>query len=169
MLNREFLINIVFILFLVLCQVLVFNHVNFLGRYNPLVFLCYILFAPARYDFKNILLYCFLLGLILDIFLNTLGINAFCAIITVLVRELFLHKLYSKGIESYLRISDLSFIQMVAYTFSISIFYNLLLYSIESFNLYNLLFSLEQGFYNGLITFVFIMIVLLFFKNRMFE
>ncbi len=164
MLNRDFFLNSVVIFSLVLLQVFVFNNIQIAGKYSPFVFISYILFTPAQYSFSRVLLFSFSLGLLLDVFLGTLGINALCCIFTVLLRNIFLFRIFSKG-DSFLHISDLNIVQILIYTLSLSVFYNLMLYGIESFSFYNLLYSLKEGLFNGLITFAFITIFYFLFKN----
>ncbi len=166
MLNRTLFIQLGIILTLVLLQVYVFNHIQFLGLYNPFIFIAYILFLPARMPFNQVLIFSFILGLTMDLFMGTPGVNAFCSIFTVLLRELFLHRIFSKSEDSYLEISDLNFLQLFIYILSLSLFYNLMLYSLESFNSANLLYNLQEGLLNGMVSFVGISLLFLIFKNR---
>ncbi len=169
MLNRELVVHILAILLFVILQVLVFNNIQFLGRFNPLIFLMYIMFAPIQFSFHKILLYSFFLGLCLDVCMGTLGVNTFCCLFTVLLRAFFLHRVFSKGEGSFLEFRDLNALQNLSYIFSISMFYNLLLYSIDSFSFSNFLYAIEQGIYNGLFTFVCILIFFLLFKRLIRE
>ncbi len=169
MLNRDFFINVLIIVLLAGLQVFVFNNISFLGKYNPLIFILYMLYIPIEYSFSKTLLYSFALGALLDVLLGTLGINMFCTLFTVLLREFYLYRIFSRGERTFLQFTDLNLFQNFTYIFSISMFYNLLLYGIESFSMQNFFYAMQEGFFNGLFTFVCIFMIFMLFRNFLKE
>ncbi len=77
MFNKDFLINIIKIIVLALLQVFVFNHINFLGSYQPYIYIVFVLFYPPYQNKYALLILSFMLGLMIDIFEYTGGIHAF--------------------------------------------------------------------------------------------
>jgi len=69
---------------LVLCQAVVFNHICLFGVAIPLVFIWFIVKLPFNLSINWVLTFSFLLGLTIDIFSNTLGMNALsCTLLAV--------------------------------------------------------------------------------------
>ena len=46
MYNKDFFFNIINIILLALAQVFIFNHINFLGSYQPYIYIVFVLFYP---------------------------------------------------------------------------------------------------------------------------
>lgn len=72
---------------LVLLQVLVLNHVHILGYATPMLYIYYILVLNAETPRKSLLLQAFFIGLFIDIFSNTPGMNAAAATIMAFTRR----------------------------------------------------------------------------------
>ncbi|MBS7333060.1 MAG: rod shape-determining protein MreD, partial [Weeksellaceae bacterium] len=75
MYNKDFFINIITILLLALAQVFIFNHINFLGSYQPYIYVVFVLFYPPYQSRYLLLLLAFILGLSIDILEYTGGIH----------------------------------------------------------------------------------------------
>ena len=90
--------NIVRFVFLVLLQVMVLNHLN-LGNYiNPYLYIYFILLLPFVTPKWLLLVSAFLLGITVDIFSNTFGINAAASVMMAFARP-FVIKAISTGTE----------------------------------------------------------------------
>ena len=61
---------------IVLLQVTVFNHLVLFGVAVPMVFICWLLRLPVTLNVNWVLTCGFVLGLTVDIFSDTLGMNA---------------------------------------------------------------------------------------------
>lgn len=73
---------------LVLIQVLIFNQVQFSGFFNPYIYILFIILLPLSTPRYAILILAFLLGLIIDIFSNSLGIHSAATVFIAYVRPL---------------------------------------------------------------------------------
>lgn len=62
--------------FLILLQVLVLNHISFLGYAIPFLYVYFIIKQPIGINRNLIIFLGFLLGFIIDVFCNTPGLNA---------------------------------------------------------------------------------------------
>ena len=86
MTSRTVFFNIVRFFFLILLQVLILNHVNLGGYVNPLFYVYFILLLPFSVSRGIMLISSFLLGLGVDIFTNTIGLNAASCVIMAFAR-----------------------------------------------------------------------------------
>ncbi len=73
---------------LVLIQVLIFNQVQFSGFFNPYIYILFIILLPLSTPRYAILILAFLLGLIIDIFSNSLGVHSAATVFIAYVRPL---------------------------------------------------------------------------------
>ena len=67
MFNKDFFINLIKIVVLALLQIFVFNHINFLGSFQPYFYIVFVLFYPPYQNKYALLILSFLLGLTIDI------------------------------------------------------------------------------------------------------
>ena len=79
--------NIIRFVLLVLMQVFVLDNIQFLGFINPMVYLLFILSLPIRLPRWAQLLLAFTIGIVIDIFSNTMGIHTFAAVFAAFVRQ----------------------------------------------------------------------------------
>ena len=73
--------NIFSFIVLILLQVLVLNNVQFLGFLNPYIYILFILSLPVKFPRWITLILGFVLGLIIDVFSNTIGTHAFATVL----------------------------------------------------------------------------------------
>lgn len=79
--------NIIRFILLVLIQVFVLDNIQFLGYISPMIYVLFILSLPIRFPRGTLLILAFLLGLIIDIFNNTMGIHAFATVFIAFIRS----------------------------------------------------------------------------------
>jgi hypothetical protein len=85
-------------IFLVLFQVLILNHTNLSGFINPYFYVYFILLLPFVTPKWLLLLSAFLMGISIDFFSNTMGINAAASVMMAFARPLII-KAISTGTE----------------------------------------------------------------------
>lgn len=78
--------NIFSFIVLILLQVLVLNNVQFLGFLNPYIYILFILSLPVKFPRWITLILGFVLGLIIDVFSNTIGTHAFATVLIAFFR-----------------------------------------------------------------------------------
>src|ERR1035437_2814316 len=88
---------IVMFFVLVLLQVLILNNIQLSGYLNPYMYVLFILLLPFETPGWLVLILGFLLGLSVDIFSNTLGINAAATVLMAFSRQHLLRKLAPRG------------------------------------------------------------------------
>lgn len=125
---------------MVLAQVIVFNRICLFGYAVPLVFIYFIVKLPVTLHINWVLTVSFLMGLTIDIFSDTQGMNALACTILGLIRKSVLHLYFPREDEmtaSQPSLRSLGVSVFLKYVFSISLLYCILFFFIESFSLFN--------------------------------
>ena len=71
---------------LVLVQVLILNQVQFSGFFNPYIYVLFILLLPTNTPKYALLILGFILGFVIDIFTNTLGVHSAATVFIAFIR-----------------------------------------------------------------------------------
>ena len=80
----DYLYEVLLFALLILLQVLLFNQISVFGLATPFLYIYFILKLPVGRNVFFVIIMGFLMGLIIDIFLNTPGINAAATTLVVL-------------------------------------------------------------------------------------
>lgn len=99
MTSRTLFFNVVRFFFLVFFQALILNHINLGGYVNPYFYIYFILLMPFATPRWLLLIAAFALGWSVDIFTNTIGLNAAACVLTAFARP-FVISAISSGPES---------------------------------------------------------------------
>jgi len=97
--SRTFFFNIIRFFFLIILQVLILNHINLGGYINPYFYIYFILLLPFSTPGWMLLLLSLVLGFGIDIFMNTIGLNASACVLMAFARPLVISAI-SSGPES---------------------------------------------------------------------
>ncbi|NNF81959.1 MAG: rod shape-determining protein MreD, partial [Flavobacteriaceae bacterium] len=97
--NNTITQNIIRFILLVLIQVLVLNNINFLGYINPYIYILFILLYPIQNNRLLFIFLSFLLGLFVDIFLDSGGVHAAASVFIAYFRPLFLKFAFGMSYE----------------------------------------------------------------------
>lgn len=124
---------------LLLAQVLVLNHIHLFNCATPLLYLYMVLLFPRNYPKWGSLLWCFCLGLGVDIFSNTPGVAAASMTLVTLVVpyffELFLQRESAEDLHP--SIPSLGIGKYILFTLVITLLYCITFYSLETFSFFN--------------------------------
>lgn len=151
---------IILFVILVIAQALIFNNLCLWGVAMPLVFIYFIMRLPVSFSPIAVMSLSFLLGLTIDIFSDTLGVNALACTILGASRKVLL-KLYFPREEDMPEpipsVRTLGLGVYVKYAITVSLFYCLVYFLIETMTLADLPRMLLRIVASTVITFVFIM------------
>jgi len=95
--------KLVMFVLLVLFQVLVFNHIHILGYATPFLYIYFILKMEIKVPRYLVLLLGFILGLTIDTFTNTLGVNAAATVLLAFLQPYILMWYAPRDIEEDLK------------------------------------------------------------------
>lgn len=127
------------LLILIAVQALVLNHVHIMGYATPSLFIYYILTANSETSRNSLLLQAFFLGLCMDIFSNTPGLNAAAATLMAFARTPLLRMQTSGRITGEFNpcIRTLGFSHFVHYALGETVLFVLTLQALNLFSLHH--------------------------------
>lgn len=134
---------------LVLLQVLIFNHILLFGVAVPLIFIYFIISLPIGINLNLLYTLSFLIGFIVDVFSDTMGLNSLSCILMSVVKTPVFYAYIPRDDESrfmYPSIRSMGWMNYSKYLISMTAIYCLLLFVIEylsfaSFGLILLMFA----------------------------
>ncbi|MDJ0644700.1 MAG: rod shape-determining protein MreD [Flavobacteriaceae bacterium] len=166
--NTNILQNILLFIGLLLLQVIILNRVLFLGYINPFLYLLFVIIYPYRKDRGILLLLCFLLGLFIDFFLNSGGINAAATLFVAYLRLPLLKWVLGKS-EIDFPVFDITkqpFLKVLTYVSILTFMHSLIIFSLEYFKFSYLGTILSRTFLTSIFTVILIMFSLVLLTKR---
>lgn len=135
----SYLYEFIAFVLLVLFQVLLLNRISLFGVATPILYIYFLLKLPIGRNLFFVIISGFLLGLVVDIFLNTPGMNAAATTLMAAFRKPFLDMFFSR--EEYdeyvpgIHAGTASFVKFAVF---FVVLHHTLLFFIESFTFFNL-------------------------------
>lgn len=165
--NNVITTNSVRFIVLVLAQALVLNNINFLGYINPYIYILFIILFPIKNNRMLFVFLGFLLGLSVDLFLDSGGVHAAACVTIAYIRPLILKFSFGMIYEHQtIKFSSTEFGQRLTY-FSIIIFiHHLLLFALEIFNTSKVLLILKKSLFSGIFTIILCLLITVLFSSR---
>ncbi len=168
MIRRQINHIILFVL-LIFLQVIFFNNIQFSFLIVPYFYVLFVLLLPFETPGWLLLLSSFLLGIIIDLFSNTLGIHAFATTFVAYVRPAILKSFAPRdGYEpgTMPRISYYGFYWFLKYTIVMVLIHHTVLFYIEMFKLTDFFYTLLRVILSTIFTSVFIVISQYFIMRK---
>lgn len=152
--------SFLWVLFCIMLQVLVFNHLHLLGGI-VLIYLLPLIKMPVQVPRSLQIFLGFLCGLVVDIFSNSIGMHALTCTFTMWMRLPLLHMfVVSDDIKTGTPGKHRMGIPLFArYSFVIIAMHTVVLYLIESFTLFNLIPLIIRIFITVLMTVLFSIVI----------
>lgn len=153
--NSTVIINIFRFLLLILAQVLIFNNLNFMGFINPMVYVIFFYWYPIKTNRALFLVIAFLLGFVIDIFSDTLALNALASLTVAYARPVLMRFCFGVNYEfQNFSFKNTTNIQRVTLLGLMIFIHHLIFYSFEIFSIAHILLILKKVFATGLVTLV---------------
>ena len=167
MLKNDVFINSIRFVVLVLIQVLILNHVNFLGYINPYLYILFILLYPLTGNKSLLIFLGFILGLSIDMFGDSGGVHAAACVTIAFLRPLILKFSFGVSYEyNTIRIHKTDFSNRLIYVFLMVLIHHLILFLLEVFNIDHILLVLKNTLFSGIFSMVLILgTIALFSRN----
>ena len=124
---------------LVLLQVFVLNNILLLGYVNPYIYIAFVFFYPLKKERFLFLTLAFLLGLTIDVFSDSGGINAFATLFIAFVRLFFVRLIFKKTELDYplFKIQEEPFGKVFNYVVILTLVHHFILFSLANFSFSN--------------------------------
>jgi hypothetical protein len=150
-----------------LLQVLLLNNINFLGYINPYLYVLFLILYPFNGNQTLFLLLSFLLGLGVDIFEDSGGINAAACLVIAYMRPVLLR--FSFGVSydyQTIKFSNTQPGSRISYVAIMVFVHHFILFLLEFFNFAHFLLLLKKTFFSGLFTIILVFLTLALFNGR---
>ncbi|MDH7445472.1 rod shape-determining protein MreD [Aquimarina sp. 2201CG14-23] len=165
--NNNVLLYIGRFIVLVLVQVFILNHINFLGYLNPYIYIIFILLAPININKSLFLFLSFILGLTIDMFGDSGGVHAAASIIIAYLRPVVLRSVFGLSYEfQTVKLSKVGLGERLAYVTLMVFLHHTILFSLEIFNFSHTLLIAKKTLFSSLFSIIVIMLVLVLFRRK---
>ncbi len=152
--NNVVFLNILRFVLLVLTQVLIFNTLNFLDSINPMVYVIFLYWYPIKGNRAVFLLTAFLLGLIVDVFSDTLALHAFATLTSAFIRPLIMRFCFGVNYEfQNFSFKNTTKVQRLTFLGLLVLAHHLVFFFLEILSLSHILLILKKFLTTSLVTF----------------
>ena len=151
--NRVLYIPLLFCSLLFL-QAFVFNNILFLGYINPFIYIAFVIFYPLKKERYLFLFLSFLLGLAIDFFADSGGINAFSLLFVAYIRLFLVRIIFKKTAQDYLlfNLQQEPFGKVFNYVITLIVIHHFILFSLANFSFQNFSSVLTNTLYSSIFT-----------------
>lgn len=161
--------NSIWFVFLTIIQVLIFNNINLFGYINPMIYIIFIFYYPLKKEKAGLLFYSFFIGLAIDFFSDTGGINAAATLLVANFRLPILSAILRKSEFDYqlFNIRSIALGKALTYILVITFIHHLMVFWLDYFSLNQFGTVLSKTFLTTFFTvFLMILAIILFTKRR---
>lgn len=152
---------------LVLLQVLLLSNINFLGYINPYLYVLFLILYPFNTSQPLFLFIAFLLGITIDMFEDSAGINAAACVVVAFIRPVILR--FSFGVSydyQTVKLSSTPFGARLGYILILVFVHHFVLFTLELFDFSHFFLILKKTLFSGIFTVLLILISLTLFKPK---
>ena len=155
MTSNRYFINALRFALLVLVQVLVFNRLNFFGFINPMVYILFLYWYPIKENRAVFISIGFLLGLVIDIFSDTLALHAASTVTIAYLRPTIMRFVFGINYEfQSFKLSNTTRAQQITFLALLIVAHHVIFFTLEIFSLANLLVILKKVIFTGIGTLI---------------
>ncbi|MEL4308640.1 rod shape-determining protein MreD [Joostella sp. CR20] len=166
--NKTIFVIILRFVLLVLLQVVIFNHINFLGYLNPYIYILFIVLFPFDKDNRILFIFCsFLIGLTIDMFSDSGGVHAAASVFVAYFRPLMMRSVFGVSYDYHnIKIESTYFGQRVNYLVILILTHHLMLFSLEIFSFAHVLLILKKTLFSAIFTLIMCLIFISLFSKK---
>jgi rod shape-determining protein MreD len=164
----EIVRNLLRFLFFTLIQVVIVKHLDLGSFINPFLYVICILMLPINMDKGWVMITAFAIGLIVDMFYNTMGINAAACVFMAYCRPGILRLIAPKGeYETTARptLSSMGLIWVLSYSGSLVLLHHLVLFYLEAFTFSSFFTTLAKAILSSFATVALILLSQVFMQK----
>ena len=165
MISRTVFTDLLIMAFLVALQVFVLNRITLFGKFTPVLYPVFVMFYPFFRNKFQFLALSFLIGLAVDGFLGTWGINALATTVIAYFRTLIFRTSTDTSTD-FFSFQSLQWTQFLLFLFSSIFLHQLLVQYIEFFKFSRIFEILLNVLVTSGISFIFIIVYALIFKIK---
>lgn len=152
---------------LILVQVLIFNHINFLGYINPYPYILFILLFPVNNNRTLFIFMSFMLGLFVDIFSDSGGVHAAASVTIAFIRPTILKFAFGMVYEHQnIKFNNTEFGNRVIYFSILIAIHHFIMFLLEIFNISNIILVFQKTLFSSTFTLILCILISIFFSNK---
>jgi len=142
-------------------QGLILNHIHLFGVATPLLYVYFVLTFRRNYPRWAIMIWCFFLGLVIDMFSNTPGLSAGVMTLIGFIQPKILEVYIPHDCEDDFKpgITSMGGGKFARYTAIIVVLFHLVFFSLEAFNFFNAVYWLICFAGSALLTYILILVI----------
>ena len=161
--------NIIRFFFLIFFQVLILNHINLGGYTNPYLYVYFILLLPFATPRWLLLMLAFIMGLSIDLFSNTPGLNAAATVLMAFFRPFVIRSISNipeeeLGVQPSLKIQGFKW--FLSYAVILVLIHHFALFYLEMFRFAEFFQTLSRVILSSAFTLALIFLSELLFYGR---
>lgn len=146
---------------LVLIQVLVLDHILFLGYINPYIYILFIITLPTNLNRIYTLLLGFGLGLCIDMFNDSGGVHAASTLAIAYLRPVVLRLSFGLNFDyNTIKLNKADFKEQFFYILLMVLIHHLIMFSLEYFSINYTVQILYNTLYSGIFSCILLLIIL---------
>lgn len=165
MISKNIFTDLLMMIVLILIQVFVMSRIHLLDKFTPMIYPVFVMFYPFFRNRHQYLLLSFLLGLGVDAFLGSWGINAFATLIIAYFRTLIFRSSTSSTTE-FFSFSSLQWTQFLFFIFTSIFVHQFLVQILEFFKWNGIVDVLYHILLSTLFSFIFMVVYAIAFKIK---
>jgi len=165
MISRTLFTDILMIVLLIALQIFVLNRITFFGKYTPVLYPVFVMFYPFFRNRFQFLALSFLLGLGIDSFLYTWGINAFATTLIAYFRTLIFRTSTDTSTD-FFSFQSLQWTQFLLFIFSSIFLHQIVVQYLEFFKFSRFFEIFINILATSGISFIFILLYAMIFKIK---
>jgi rod shape-determining protein MreD len=163
--NSSVIVNILRFFLLILVQVTIFNKINLFGYINPFPYLLFIILYPVNGNKSALIFFSFLMGLIIDMFMNSGGVHAAASVCIAFFRPNFFRFAFGLSYEyQTIKISGKLTSERFSFILISVVTHHLILFLLEIFRLSFITQIVSRTIFSTIFTLVTCLIFLYLFK-----
>jgi rod shape-determining protein MreD len=167
MISNSFFINLLRFTLLVLVQVLIFNRLNLFGFINPLIYVLFIYWYPVKKNRTTFLIVSFLLGFFIDVFSDTLAINAAATATIAYFRPVIMRFVFGVNYEfQSFKLNSSTKAQQFTFLALLIVIHHVTYFTLEIFSFANSLLILQKTLMTGLASLVLCLLFISLFSTK---
>jgi rod shape-determining protein MreD len=160
--------NISRFILLVLIQVVVLNNINFLGYINPYIYILFIILFPIKNNRVFFIFLSFLLGLSVDLFLDSGGVHGAACVTIAYMRPVILKFAFGMSYEHQsVKFTSTEFGQRLTYFSIATVIHHFILFSLEVFNTSKIILILEKTLFSSIFTILLCLLITVLFSKKL--
>nr|WP_298902390.1 rod shape-determining protein MreD [uncultured Psychroserpens sp.] len=159
--------SIVRFVVLILAQVLIFSNINFMGYINPYPYVLFILLFPVNNNRLLFIFMSFMLGLFVDIFSDSGGVNAAACVTIAFIRPAVLKFAFGMIYEHQsIKFNNTEFGNRLIYFSILIVIHHFIMFSLEIFNISNIILILEKTLFSSIFTIILCVLISVLFSSK---